>query len=145
MEKKPDKNGDDFWRNHSLKYLEMAFRTDKREVIEKPDAYGKRTGVCGDTIEMFLTVNNDRIESLSFNTNGCLNTNACANAVVCMAEGKNIDQAWGITAEDVVDFLETLPVEAKHCAELAVGALYLTLSNYQMIKRDPWKKLYKKN
>ncbi len=139
------KNGDDFWRNQSLKYLEMAFRTDKREIIEEPDGYGKRTGVCGDTVAMYLTVNNDRIESLFFNTNGCLNTNACANAVVCMAEGKSIDQAWGIRAEDVIGFLEILAVEEKHCAELVVGALYLALSNYQKSKRDPWKKLYKKN
>jgi nitrogen fixation NifU-like protein len=34
----------------------MAFRHDRREAIEHPDGYGKRTGDCGDTVEMFLTI-----------------------------------------------------------------------------------------
>jgi nitrogen fixation NifU-like protein len=42
----------------------------------------------------------------------------------------------------VVNYLETLSLENMHCAELAVGALYLALRNYQEFKRDPWKKLY---
>ena len=43
---------------------------------------------------------------------------------------------------DVVKYLETLPPENNHCAELAVGAMYLALRNFQEFKRDPWKKLY---
>jgi nitrogen fixation NifU-like protein len=34
----------------------MAFRHDRREVIEHPDCYERRTGDCGDTVEMFLTI-----------------------------------------------------------------------------------------
>ena len=43
---------------------------------------------------------------------------------------------------DVISSLETLPPQNTHCAELAVGALYLALANYQELKRHPWKKLY---
>ena len=46
----------DFWQEHSDHYLEMAFRHDRREAIEHPDGYGKWTGDCGDTVEMFLTI-----------------------------------------------------------------------------------------
>ena len=45
-------------------------------------------------------------------------------------------------AEDVIDFLETLAAENFHCAELAVGAFYLALSNYQELNRNSWKKPY---
>ncbi len=134
----------DFWQDHSLKYLEMAYQRDKIERIENPDGYGKRTGDCGDTIEMFLTVHDDQICSASFYADGCLNTVACANTVVSMTEGKTIAQAWEITAENIVDYLETLPSQETHCAELAVGALYLALSDYREVKKAPWKKLYKK-
>ena len=41
----------DFWQDHSEHYLEMAYRSDRREKIEHPDGYGKRTGECGDTVE----------------------------------------------------------------------------------------------
>jgi nitrogen fixation NifU-like protein len=42
----------DFWQDHSRRYREMAFRQDRRNIIEQPDGYGKRTGECGDTVEM---------------------------------------------------------------------------------------------
>jgi nitrogen fixation NifU-like protein len=61
-----------------------------------------------------------------------------------MTEGKTIAQAWKVTTENIVDYLETLPSEEVHCAELAVGSLYLALSDYKEIKKYPWKKLYKK-
>jgi len=129
----------DLLQDHSLRYLEMAFRTDRREIIERPDGYGKRTGECGDTVEMFLTVRGDRIDSVSFDTDGCMSTNACANTVAELAEGKSLEAAWDISTEDVIKYLETLPAENIHCAELAVGAFYLALANYKDIKRNPYK------
>jgi len=135
----------DFWRDHSLHYLEMAFRYDRRGRLQKPDGYGKRTGECGDTVEMFLGIEDSRIQSVSFDTNGCINTNACANTVSHLVEGKPIEEAWDITPEDVVEFLETLPKENYHCADLAVGAFYLALANYQELQRNPWKKPYQCN
>jgi nitrogen fixation NifU-like protein len=134
---------EDFWQHHSLHFLEMAFRTDRNEVIKNPDGYGKRTGECGDTVEIFLVVKNERIESATYASNGCLNTNACANTVIRLAEGKTIAEAWDITPEAVSDFLQTLPEDHFHCAELAVGALYLALSDARDISRSPWKKLYR--
>jgi nitrogen fixation NifU-like protein len=132
----------DFWQDHSINYLEMAFRYDKRQRIVNPDGYGKRIGDCGDTVEMFLFVRNGRIQSVSFDTNGCINTNACCNAVTRLAEGKKVEEAWEITPEDVIRYLITLQPENYHCAELAVGALYLALNNYRSYQRDPWKKPY---
>ena len=132
-----------FWQDHSTHYLEMALRRDRREVIDSPDGYGKRTGDCGDTVEMFLTVRGESIETVSFEINGCMNTNACANTVAQMAEGRQVKDAWEITAEEVAAYLETLPPESTHCAELAVGAFYLALSNWQELQRHSWKKSYR--
>ena len=58
----------DFWRDHSLHYLEMAFRYDKRERLQHPDGYGKRTGECQDTVEIFLGIQNGCIRSVTFDT-----------------------------------------------------------------------------
>ncbi len=132
-----------FWQDHSQHYLEMAYRNDRREKIEHPDGYGKRIGDCGDTVEMYLSIRQGRIQSVSFQTNGCMNTNACANTVAELAEGRKVEDAWEITVEDVISYLETLPPQNTHCAELAVGALYLALTNLQDLKRHPWKNLYR--
>ena len=133
-----------FWKDHSVKYLEMAFRHDRREKPGHSDGYGKRTGACGDTVEMFLAIRSRRIQSVSFDINGCINTNACCNTVALLVEGKFVEEAWGITPENIIDYLETLPPGQYHCAELAAGALYLALSNYQEKLRDPWKKPYQR-
>ncbi len=118
-----------FLRDHSLKYIEMALRTDSIERVTNPDGYGKRTGDCGDTVEFFLTRNNNILETISFDVHGCLNTTACCNTVATFAKGKPIESAWDITPERVKKFLETLPEDHFHCAELAVGALYLALAD----------------
>ena len=101
---------------------------------EKADGYGKHKGICGDTIEMFLTIRDNRIQYASFDADGCMNTIACANTVVLMAEGRTVEQAWEVTTEQVVDFLETLPSKDNHCAELAVGSLYRALADFQKNK-----------
>ncbi len=119
----------DFWQDHSLHYLEMAFRSDRRETVTNPDGFGSRTGDCGDTVTFFLTIHRRRICAISFETSGCLNTQACANTVCELVEGKTIEEAWKVTPEDLVDYLQTLPKEHTHCAELAVGALYLALAD----------------
>ena len=132
-----------FWQDHSVKYLEMAFRSDKRGRMENPDGYGKKTGACGDTVEMFIEVDGNIIRSVLYDIDGCLNTNACANAVVFMSEGRKVENAWEeITPESVIEYLQTLPPEDAHCAELSVGALYLSLSNFHETRRSPWKKIY---
>ncbi len=132
-----------FWQDHSSNYLEMAFRTDHTGIVEKSDGHGRKTGECGDTVEMFLSIENDRIKHVSFVIEGCRNTHACANTVAALVEGKETDAAWEIAPEDVIQFLETLPEENHHCAELAVGAFYLALSNFQENKRSGWKKIYR--
>jgi len=134
----------DFWRDHSLNYLQMAFGYDRRAKLQNPDGFGRRTGECGDTVEMFLSIENGCIQSVSFDTNGCMNTHACANTVSYLAEGKTIDEGWEITPDKVIEFLETLPEGNYHCAELAVGAFYAALANYQALQRNSWKKPYQK-
>jgi hypothetical protein len=46
-------------RTTPLTFLEMAFRTDRRERLEKPDGYGKKTGNCGDTVEFFINLDGE--------------------------------------------------------------------------------------
>jgi nitrogen fixation protein NifU and related proteins len=133
----------DFYRQHSLKYLEMALSHTYSETPAHPDGYGKKTGVCRDTIEMFLVVRNDRLESVTIATDGCLNTHACGNCVAHLTTGKTVEEAWKVSPEAVADYMETLPEDHYHCAELAVGAFYLALADYGQMKKSSWKKGYR--
>ncbi|MBA3012291.1 MAG: iron-sulfur cluster assembly scaffold protein [Proteobacteria bacterium] len=126
----------DFWNKHSLQYLEMAFETGNRERIQNPDGTGKRTGDCGDTIAFFIMVEKGLLSQVSFEVQGCLNTVACSNTLVRLARGLSVEKAWDISPDHVASFLQTLPDDHYHCAELAVGAFYLALSDYQNKKKD---------
>ena len=137
---KPDT---DFWQSHSIKFLECAFRSDRHETVHRADGHGKKKGDCGDTVEFFVLLNKDRLQTICYAVNGCLNTNACANAVIDLAEKRSLDEAWEITPEKVSNYLETLPEDHFHCAELAIGAFYLALADAKRTLKNPWKKVYR--
>jgi len=137
--------GFDFWQDHSLRFLEMAFRTDKRERLAQPDGYGKKTSDCGDAVEFFISLDGERIQTMVYDSHGCMNTNACANAVIALTEGRTLTEAWELTPEQVADFLQTLPPDHFHCAEHAIGTLYLALANAAELSRNSWKKAYFKS
>ncbi len=133
----------EFWQQHSVNFLTMALKEDKRERLKNPDGYGKYTRECGDTLEFYLFSRDGRIGSASFYTDGCLYTIACANTVVDLIQGKPVDTAWGISPQDISDFLETLPKAEQHCAELAVQALRLALLDLRQTERQPCNKFYR--
>lgn len=119
----------DFWQDHSDTFLTMAYLYDRQEVIDKPDGYGSKTGDCGDTITIYLQIQNGCIKQLRFKLEGCLNTNACCNALAQLIEGKPLEKSWDITPSQLIDYLETLPSDHHHCAELTVGTYYLALAS----------------
>jgi len=137
-----DDSNKDILQGHTIKFLAAALRTDRQRSMRDADGHGRKTGDCGDTVEFFLAMQEDRIKTISYSINGCINTNACANAVIDLLEGQSLDEAWRLDPEDVADYLESLPADHFHCAELAVGALYLALADVREKQKSPWKKFY---
>ncbi len=131
-----------FLQQHSLNFLEMALKDDRREVLANPDGYGKFSRECGDTVEIFLMHRDGKIRSATFQTDGCLYSVACSNAAVNLATDLTPEEAWGITPQHIIELLETLPPTEEHCAELAVKALRVALKDLQETDRRPWKKFY---
>ena len=143
MEEQRD-DTDGFWQEHSLKFLEMAFRTDRHKRLPRPRGIGRNAGACRDSITMYVAVREGRLQEIAFELDGCMHTNACANGVAQMAEGHDIESAWKITPEMVAEDLQTLPEDHFHCAELAVGAFYKALADYRQNGRQPWKAAYRR-
>jgi nitrogen fixation NifU-like protein len=120
----------------------MAFRTDRHKRPDHPSGVGRNVGACKDSITMFVMVRDEKIQEIAYELDGCLNTNACANTVAEIVEGHDLESAWKITAEMVASYLQSLPGDHFHCAELAVGALYKALTDYQQNGRKEWKANY---
>jgi nitrogen fixation NifU-like protein len=112
--------------------------------IEDADGCGRVTGPCGDTMSIWLKVNGGTITDTGFLTDGCGTTVASASMITEMAKGKSVNEALKISQQDVLDALEGLPEESEHCALLASNTLKEAIKNYLDIKREPWKKAYRK-
>ncbi len=129
-------------RDHSKNFQAMVSRAERYGELENPDGYGKRTGDCGDTIEIYLSIQAGQIRMVTFRVDGCSNTVACGNTVSFLMEGRTLSDGWRLTPENVAEYLQTLPPDHFHCAELAVGAFYKALTDYNNRQREPWKNNY---
>jgi len=121
---------------YSQKVKDELFDPKNIGKIENPDTHVSITGVCGDTIEMSLTLKDGRISDIKFMTDGCGATIACASYITRIAKGKSLEEALRIKPEDVDDYFQGLPEESKHCAKLSVSALKAALSTYESNKQN---------
>ena len=112
--------------------------------IQNADGFGRVTGPCGDTMEMWLKVKNDSIADATFLTDGCGTTIASGSMVTEMVKGKSILESQKITQQDVLNALGGLPEESIHCALLAASTLKATIKDYLALKNEPWKRAYRR-
>jgi nitrogen fixation NifU-like protein len=108
---------------YSDKVVEAFYNPRNLGRMPEPDACGIVHGWCGDTMEIYLRLNGERIEQASFTTDGCGPTVACGSTLTTMAQGLSLQEAGGIKPEDLLDALGGLPEESVHCAELVVNTL----------------------
>ncbi len=99
--------------------------------IENADSHVSVTGICGDTVEMYLVVRDERISDIKFMTDGCGPTIAFASYITRTAREKTIEEALRIKPEDVDKYFGGLPEGHKHCAKLSVLALGALIKNYR--------------
>mgnify|MGYP001815105853 CR=1 FL=1 len=102
------------------------------------DASGGVLGVCGDTINIYLKFNGERVEKASYTTDGCGSSGLCGSFTAELAHGKNPEELLELTPEDVLNTIGTFPAEETHCATLAISALQEALNNYMIsvVDRD---------
>lgn len=111
--------------------------------ISAPDGYAHVTGECGDTMEVFLTIQDRRIRQARFDTLGCGFTLACGSMAMEMAEGRTVFDAMRIDSKKIAHALGGLPSSHEHCAELAVETLKKAIQDYLFRGKESWKKLYR--
>ena len=91
--------------------------------MENADGYTYMSGICGDTIGIYVGLTDGRIDRISFVTDGCGPTIACSSALTCMAKGLEVAEARKLRGPDLIAYLGGLPIENTHCADLAVNTL----------------------
>lgn len=99
-------------------------------VLSRPDGHAHPSGPCGDSIEVFLRVEQGRVAQCVFLADGCAHTIACGSVATTLAQGRAVEGALAITAEEIGARLGGLAPEHEHCARLAASSLRLALKDY---------------
>ncbi len=98
--------------------------------MNDPTASASIKGLCGDTMEFYLVIRDDRIEDVRYYTDGCGNTRACGAAVASRAKGLNVTDALSISAGEIIRSGECATEEGRHCAILSVTTFYRAIADY---------------
>ncbi len=102
-------------------------------LIEDADQIYDYTGPCGDTLQLYLKINNGVIGDAKFQYLGCPGAAASASAITKIAKGKTLEEAKKITEKDILKELEGLPESKLHCTKLAVTTLQRAIAEYEAL------------
>ncbi len=99
--------------------------------MENPDGIGHvGNPVCGDIMELYIKVEDEKIIDAKFKTFGCGAAIATSSMVTELVKGKTINDALKISNRAVAEALGGLPSIKMHCSVLAEQALRSAIDNY---------------
>ncbi|MCK5300612.1 MAG: iron-sulfur cluster assembly scaffold protein [Thermoplasmatales archaeon] len=104
-----------------------------RNVGEIKDANGIGTvgsKTCGDVMTIYLRIEKKIIKDISFKTYGCAAAIASGSIATEIAKGMKIQDAMGVTREDIAKKLGGLPEFKMHCSNLAADAIHKAIKDY---------------
>ena len=115
---------------YSETVVELGMNPKNLGEIEDANGFGKVTGPCGDTMSIWLKIEGDRIVDAGFTTDGCTTSLASASMATVLAKSASVEDARNISQQDILDALDGLPEESRHCALLASNTLKAAIEDY---------------
>jgi len=102
--------------------------------MEDASCAGKITGSCGETMEVFLKLDGDKIIDASFFSDGCWFSVLCGWVATQLARGKSVEEAVEIGGDTVLSMFKEVPENEAHCAQLAAETLHAAVHDW-MVKK----------
>lgn len=122
-------------REHTITYstqvLDEATHPKNMRRLPNPDARGIIHGCCGDTMEIYLRLDGERIREAAFMTDGHESAIACGSMLTTLVHGRSMEEASKISPEELIEALGGLPEAKHHCAKLAVNTLQEAITNWR--------------
>lgn len=118
---------------YSEKTLEHFRNPRNVGTLEGPNVAVGRVGnpVCGDMMDIYIDVEDDRIKEIKFQTFGCGSAVATSSMITELVVGMQLDEALKVSRGDVADALDGLPPIKMHCSNLAADALHEAIKNWR--------------
>lgn len=91
--------------------------------IKDADGHAVLTGICGDTMEIFVKIENDRVSDASYRTDGCSSSSICGSYAAELSIGKRADEILDMSGKTILQETGRFPEDEEHCAHLAIATL----------------------
>lgn len=98
--------------------------------MEQFDAMARLTGSCGDTMEMYIRAQGERVTEISYFTDGCSSSSVAGSFAAELALGRSFVEILDLRGSDVLDEIGQFPEEDEHCTHLAITTLQEALNQY---------------
>ena len=85
---------------------------------------------CGDIMKMYLKIEDDIIQDVTFETFGGGSAIASSSMATELIKGKPVSEAMQLTNKAVAEALDGLPAYKMHCSVLAEEAIQKALDDY---------------
>jgi nitrogen fixation NifU-like protein len=99
--------------------------------LSDADQVSELTGTCGDTMKIYLKVEEGRIKDAKIQVLGCPGAVASAMAAIDIIKGKTLDEVQGLMDGDIFRMLEDIPVEKTHCIRLTNKTIQKAIKEYR--------------
>jgi NifU-like protein involved in Fe-S cluster formation len=100
--------------------------------MEDADAEAYVTNpVCGDSLRLFLRIEDGHIERASFLSSGCPASIATSSAATELLAGMTLDDAQALPRERYADAVGGLPRSKIHCSVLAASAVRQAIDGWR--------------
>ena len=116
---------------YSAKVMDHFMNPRNVGIMEDADGVGQvGSARCGDTMKIYLKIQDGIITRATFETFGCGTAIASSSMATEMIKGKTIDEALAVTNRQVVEALGGLPARKLHCSVLAEQAVRAAVRDY---------------
>jgi len=99
--------------------------------LSDADQVSELTGTCGDTMKIYLKVEEGRIKDAKIQVLGCPGAVASAMAAIDIIKGKTLDEVQGLKDRDIFRMLEDIPDQKTHCIRLTNKTIQKAIKEYR--------------
>ena len=118
--------------NYTKKTLSHFLKPKNIGSLKSPDGYAQVGNMtCGDQLDFFLKVKDDKIVDVKFLSFGCASNIATASILTEKVKGMTITQAKKYSWKKIVDDLGGLPSQKVHCSVMAIQGLKKAIEDYE--------------
>jgi nitrogen fixation NifU-like protein len=116
---------------YSEKAINYFFEKKNMGSLPDADQVSELTGTCGDTMKVYLKVEDGMIKDAKIQVVGCPGAVASAMAALDIIKGKTLGEAQGLKDRDIFRMLEEIPDQKEHCIRLTNKIIQKAIEEYR--------------